>query len=63
VTNSAKADTSKQPVEDLEGESEQQGKRVEEAEEPSFTTRRKNMREGEDPENERKGKKTSKDYA
>jgi hypothetical protein len=63
VTNSEKDNAPKQAADDLERESEQQGERVEEAEQPTFTTRRENLREGEEPESERKGKKTSKDYA
>jgi hypothetical protein len=49
--------------EELREESREEGERVKEAEEAPFTARGERMHEAEDSEEERKGKKTSKDYA
>ncbi|MEW2545112.1 hypothetical protein AB0910_04905 [Streptomyces sp. NPDC047002] len=53
----------RQAAEELDEESERQGRRIGEAEEPAFTTRRERLHEKEDPEAEHEGKRTSQDYA
>ncbi|MCA1220939.1 hypothetical protein [Streptomyces sp. 8L] len=63
MAESGKRHDPERAAEELKRESEEQGERVEKAEEDPFTARRERMHAEEDPEEEHEGKKTSQDYA